>query len=355
MERLFADSNGRVRQDEVEPLCGIHGIWRREVGVLDAVVLCVGLGEVDGPKVDIDTEHLRCRGPLGCSKRYRPVAAPEIEDAGDVWRDGRVFLQEIAGTGIDFAAREDAAICGQRKVHIGKNQLDRFRIRSDARIVVKVVAFRGAVGVVVPRHGRNRTPVSRYPGRVSAPYRIRHYGDPVLKQVAKDVTDIDGALVRLVEDMLETMYDEPGLGLAAPQVGVRKRLFVYDLMAGEDPRALINPEIVESDGEWEFEEGCLSVPGLSWNIVRPKQVLVRGVDLDGNEIEIEADELEARLFQHELDHLNGVLLVEHLDDEQKKDAKRILRQRAEAGDSAVSAMSDELGLRAPKSTGLSLP
>lgn len=190
---------------------------------------------------------------------------------------------------------------------------------------------------------------------MSAPYRIRHYGDPVLKQVAKDVTDIDGALVRLVEDMLETMYDEPGLGLAAPQVGVRKRLFVYDLLAGEDPRALINPEIVESDGEWEYEEGCLSVPGLSWNIVRPKQVLVRGIDLDGNEIEIEADELEARLFQHELDHLNGVLLVEHLDDEQKKDAKRILRQRAEAGDGTASAMSDELGLKLPKPSGLSLP
>ncbi len=177
----------------------------------------------------------------------------------------------------------------------------------------------------------------------------------MLKQVAKDVTDIDGTLVRLVEDMLETMYDEPGLGLAAPQVGVRKRLFVYDLLAGEDPRALINPEIVESDGEWEFDEGCLSVPGLSWNIVRPKLVHVRGVDLDGNEVNIEADELEARLFQHELDHLNGVLLVEHLDDEQKRDAKRILRQRAEAGDSSVSAMSSELGLRLPGSPDLTLP
>ena len=83
---------------------------------------------------------------------------------------------------------------------------------------------------------------------MSAPYRIRHYGGPVLKQVAKEVTDIDGALVRLVEDMLETMYDEPGLGLAAPQVGVRKRLFVYDLEEGEAPSVLINPEIIESDG-----------------------------------------------------------------------------------------------------------
>lgn len=192
---------------------------------------------------------------------------------------------------------------------------------------------------------------------MSAPYRIRHYGDPVLKQVAKDVTNIDGALVRLVEDMLETMYDEPGLGLAAPQVGVRKRLFVYDLSPeGDQPETLINPEIVESDGEWEFMEGCLSIPGLSWHIVRPKLVHIRGFDLDGNEVEIEADELEARLYQHELDHLNGVLMVEHLDDEQKKEAKKILRQRAEAGDSNVSAMSDELGLELPPAPpGLSLP
>ena len=190
---------------------------------------------------------------------------------------------------------------------------------------------------------------------MSAPYRIRQYGDPVLKQVAKDVTDIDGALVSLVEDMLETMYEEPGLGLAAPQIGVRKRLFVYDLLAGEDPHALINPEIIESDGEWEFDEACLSVPGLSWNIVRPKLVHIRGVDLDGNEVNIEADELEARLFQHELDHLNGVLLVEHLDDEQKRDAKRILRQRAEAGDGSAAALSSELGLRLPDANGLTHP
>ena len=190
---------------------------------------------------------------------------------------------------------------------------------------------------------------------MSAPYRIRQYGDPVLKQVANEVSEIDGALVRLVDDMLDTMYDEPGLGLAAPQVGVKKRIFVYDLLAGEDPRVLINPVIEESDGEWVYDEGCLSVRGLSWNIVRPKQVLITGRDLDGNEISIEADELEARLFQHEMDHLNGILLVEHLDDEQKRDAKRILRQRADAGDTSVGAMGSELGLRLPDASGLSLP
>ncbi len=192
---------------------------------------------------------------------------------------------------------------------------------------------------------------------MSAPYRIRQYGDPVLKQVAKDVTDIDGALVRLVDDMLETMYEEPGLGLAAPQVGVRKRLFVYDLEMGEAPKVLINPEIVETSGEWEFEEGCLSVRGLSWNIVRPKEVHIVGRDLDGNEVSIEADELEARLFQHELDHLEGVLLVEHLDDEQRREAKKILRARADAGDRGAAALGAELGLpgAADLGGGLQLP
>ena len=189
---------------------------------------------------------------------------------------------------------------------------------------------------------------------MTTPYRIRTYGDPVLKQVAKEIDDVDDALVKLVDDMLETMYAEPGIGLAAPQVGIRKRLFVYDLEAGADPHAVINPEIVESDGEWEFDEGCLSVPGLSWNIVRPKTIHLVGRDLDGNEVSIEADELEARLFQHELDHLNGVLLIEHLDDEQRREAKKVLRERAEAGDATAAVASAELGLGPLGSSGLSL-
>ena len=160
---------------------------------------------------------------------------------------------------------------------------------------------------------------------MSAPYEIRVIGDPVLKQKAADVTDIDSRLVKLVDDMVETMYAAPGLGLAAPQVGVQKRLFVWDLGDGEGPRSIINPEIVESDGEWVYEEGCLSVPGLSWDIVRPNHVHVVGRDLDGNEISFEASELEGRMFQHELDHLNGILLVERLDEDQAKQAKRQVR------------------------------
>jgi peptide deformylase len=159
-----------------------------------------------------------------------------------------------------------------------------------------------------------------------APYEIRVFGDPVLRQVAKEITNVDGALVKLVDDMLVTMYDAPGLGLAAPQVGVQKRLFVYDL--GDGPRALVNPVIKETDGEWLYEEGCLSVPGLSWEIVRPDRVHLVGYDLDGNEVDLEVDELAGRLFQHEFDHLDGKLLIEHLDDDQRRDAMKILRERA---------------------------
>jgi peptide deformylase len=159
-----------------------------------------------------------------------------------------------------------------------------------------------------------------------APYSIRIFGDPVLKQHAAAVDEIDGALARLAEDMFATLYEAHGAGLAAPQVGVQKRLFVYDI--DDDPIVVVNPVIAETSGEWTYTEGCLSVPGLSWEIVRPKQVLLTGYDLEGNELQIEADELEARVFQHELDHLDGVLLLDHLDDDQRKEAKRALRQLA---------------------------
>jgi peptide deformylase len=158
------------------------------------------------------------------------------------------------------------------------------------------------------------------------PYEIRCIGDPVLKQPAADVTDIDGKLVQLVDDMLATMYDAPGLGLAAPQVGVQKRVFVYDLQDERGPRVLMNPRIVESRGEWVYEEGCLSVPGLSWEIVRPNEVHVVGIDLDGNEVSIEASELEGRVFQHEVDHLDGILLVERLDPDIAREARRAVRE-----------------------------
>ncbi len=157
-----------------------------------------------------------------------------------------------------------------------------------------------------------------------APYDIRIIGDPVLRRRAADISNIDGTLVRIATDMVETMYQAEGIGLAAPQVGVQKRLFVWDI--GEGPRTIVNPQIVESEGEWAYDEGCLSVPGLSWEIVRPKQVHVIGHDLDGNEVSVEADEIEARLFQHELDHLDGTLLIERLKPAERRAALRTLRE-----------------------------
>ena len=146
----------------------------------------------------------------------------------------------------------------------------------------------------------------------------------MLRRVAEEITDIDGKLALLAKDMLETMYAEPGMGLAAPQVGVQRRFFVYDV--GEGPQELVNPVIVESRGEWVYEEGCLSVPGLSWDIVRPKEIHITGYNLEGNEVSIEADELAARLFQHEIDHLDGVLLLDHLDGDTRKEAMKTVRQ-----------------------------
>jgi peptide deformylase len=176
-----------------------------------------------------------------------------------------------------------------------------------------------------------------------APYSIRMVGDPVLRQRAAEVTTIDGRLAKLADDMIVTMYEAPGVGLAAPQVGVEKRLFVYDV--GDGPKTLVNPAIVESDGEWTYEEGCLSVPGLSWEIVRPKVVHLTGVDLDGNEVSIEADEILARCFQHELDHLDGVLLLERLDADTRKAALKTIRELG-IGPSALAAAE-------PKAPGLS--
>jgi peptide deformylase len=178
-----------------------------------------------------------------------------------------------------------------------------------------------------------------------APYPIRIIGDPVLKQRAADVSEIDGKIARLVDDMIATMYEAPGIGLAAPQVGVQKRLFVYD--HDDEPNVLINPEIRESQGEWAFQEGCLSIPGLYFEIVRPKQVHIVGLDLDGNEVEIEADELQSRLFQHELDHLDGVLMVEHLDDDQRREAKKALREMTLGGSMRSAQEATAGGLRLP--------
>jgi len=178
-----------------------------------------------------------------------------------------------------------------------------------------------------------------------APHAIRIIGDPVLKQKTAEVTRVDGAFMRLVDDMLVTMYDAPGVGLAAPQVGVQQRFFVYDY--DDEPGVILNPTIVESRGEFAFVEGCLSVPGLSWEIVRPAEIHVRGFDLDGNQVDLELDDYAARVFQHEIDHLDGVLLVEHLSDEQRQEARKALRELRMAKTAPVRDSEVAGGLRLP--------
>jgi peptide deformylase len=162
---------------------------------------------------------------------------------------------------------------------------------------------------------------------------IRTFGDPVLKAKAAAVTDIDGKAVRLVDEMFDTLYSSDlGIALAAPQIGVQKQVFVWEL--DDEPRVVFNPEIVESSGEWVYDEGCLSIPGLYVEMVRPKLVLLRGVGLDGEVVEYEADELEARLFQHELDHLHGVLMFDRMTPDQRKAAMaeyRRLQEDAQTG------------------------
>jgi peptide deformylase len=162
-----------------------------------------------------------------------------------------------------------------------------------------------------------------------ATYPIRLFGDPVLKRPAAPVVEFDGALAKLVDAMYETMYEAPGVGLAAPQVGVQRRFFVYDV--GDGPHAILNPTVVETEGEWVYEEGCLSLPGLAFDIARPKVVTVTGLDLEGAEITVVGDELLGRLLLHEVDHLDGVLMLERLESDDRKLALRTLREQAMNG------------------------
>jgi peptide deformylase len=160
-----------------------------------------------------------------------------------------------------------------------------------------------------------------------ATFPIREFGDPVLKERCIDVTEIDGALVRLANDMIETMYAAPGVGLAANQVGVQKRLFVYDVGDDSGPHAVVNPVIVERSGEWLHQEGCLSVRELWWDVPRAMHVHLTGLDLEGNELSLEGTELLARVFQHETDHLDGVIILDRITPEERKEALRVLRER----------------------------
>jgi len=159
------------------------------------------------------------------------------------------------------------------------------------------------------------------------------WGSDVLEKPADLVENITEEEVKLVQDMVETMYKAPGVGLAANQVGVSKRIMVTDPSAGEKKNELItivNPAIVATDGEQYEEEGCLSVPGFSAEVIRPKKVVIKGVDLDGKEVIVEGSDLLARAFCHEMDHLNGQFFLDHLSfikrDIIKRRIKKMIRQ-----------------------------
>ena len=154
---------------------------------------------------------------------------------------------------------------------------------------------------------------------------IRTLGDPVLKASTKPIERFDTALHRLVQDMLETMYDAPGVGLAAPQVGLSLKLFVFD-DGSTGPMAVANPELADPDGEMVEEEGCLSIPGPFYPTERSAKIVCRGQDPTGRPIEMVGEGLLARIFQHETDHLNGFLFIDRLDEHGRKEVLAELRR-----------------------------
>jgi peptide deformylase len=163
---------------------------------------------------------------------------------------------------------------------------------------------------------------------------ILKYGDSVLHEKARTVDAITPDIDRLVEDMIETMYAAPGVGLAAPQLGVPLRLFVVDVSIGRDPAGLlvvINPEFVERDGMQLEEEGCLSVPGFNATVVRPMRAVVKGLDRHGTPQQHEGTGLLARAFQHEMDHLDGTLFVDRLRGIKRDLIVRKIRKMTRAG------------------------
>jgi peptide deformylase len=154
---------------------------------------------------------------------------------------------------------------------------------------------------------------------------IRTFGDPVLRERAREVESFDRTLARLADDMIETMHEAPGVGLAAPQVGRSIRLIVLDI--GDGPRALVNPILSQLHGEQLGEEGCLSVPGLYFPVKRAMNARADGFDVDGKAVVIEGEGLLARVLQHEVDHIDGVLFIDRLSDEDRKAALAAVRDQ----------------------------
>ena len=155
---------------------------------------------------------------------------------------------------------------------------------------------------------------------------IRQLGDPVLREKSRPVDRFDAQLARLAQDMLETMYDAPGVGLAAPQIGVSLRLIVFDDGSDAGPQTLANPEVFELEGEDVHEEGCLSVRGPYAELGRAYTLRARGLTLQGEPVEFEAEGLLARIMQHETDHLDGMLYIDRLDDDGRREVLAELRR-----------------------------
>lgn len=161
------------------------------------------------------------------------------------------------------------------------------------------------------------------------------YGDPVLTKPAEEVTEFDPSLSKLVDNMFETMYGAPGVGLAAPQVGLLKRLFVMDCTSGKDKKrkvALINPVIETEEGEQIGDEGCLSFPGIFLQVARPQRLVVRARDIDGSEFKLDVMDLEARCVSHETDHLDGELFISYISPLKRDLVKRKIKKRIKTGD-----------------------
>jgi peptide deformylase len=166
-------------------------------------------------------------------------------------------------------------------------------------------------------------------------YPIVKYGDPVLEKHAEPVTAFDDELKKLVEDMFESMYAAHGVGLAAPQIGISKRLAVIDTSFKEDPDAklvLANPEILHTEGRHTQNEGCLSIPEFRENVTRPRTVTIRAQDVNGNFYEKTGEELLARAFLHETDHLNGKLYISHISALKRDLMRRKIRKLMKAGE-----------------------
>ncbi len=163
---------------------------------------------------------------------------------------------------------------------------------------------------------------------------IVKYGNPTLTKKAEEIINLDKYIEELALNMVQTMYAAPGIGLAAPQVNESKRLITVDLSVGENSQnliILINPELVSQEGEIISEEGCLSVPDINEKVARPSRVIIRGIDLKGNEKTVEAEELFARVLCHEIDHINGKLFIDHLSLLKKSLIKKRLKKAAKMG------------------------